>query len=216
MSTIIPAILETTKADFSEKLNLVTKLPSVERIQVDFGDGEFVPNRMLSVSDIDLLNPAFTWEAHLMVKEPKDFFDYQICGFKIVLIHTEAYSGETEVFDAIAKIRALKLEPGLCLNPQTPVEFLKKFEGKVSQFLLLGVNPGLQGQVFMPETLERIKILRKLIPDAKIEVDGGINETNIKSIANAGADLLVVGSALVKAPNILEAYENLQKELNKN
>ena len=76
MSTIIPAILETTKADFSEKLNLVTKLPSVERIQVDFGDGEFVPNRMLSISDIDLLNPAFTWEAHLMVKEPKDFFDY--------------------------------------------------------------------------------------------------------------------------------------------
>lgn len=215
MPQIVPAILEKTKAGFLEKLSSVTKLSKVERVQIDFGDGKFIPNKLLPVSDIDMLNPAFIWEAHLMVKEPKNFFDYKLCGFKTILIHFEAYGAEAEIFDAVSQIRELKLEAGLCLSPQTPVELLKKFEGKVSQFLLLGVSPGLQGQMFIPETLERIKILRKLFPNSKIEVDGGINESNIKNIVTAGADLLVVGSALIKAPNILEAYEKLYQELSK-
>src|SRR6266568_3351575 len=91
MAMIVPAILEQTKEGFLQKLSLVIKLPGVERVQVDFGDGVFIGNKLLSAADMDALNPAFQWEAHLMVKEPKDFLDYQICGFKTIIIHYEAF-----------------------------------------------------------------------------------------------------------------------------
>ena len=95
MSVIVPAILEQTREGFDDKNFIIERIFGVERIQVDFEDGQFVPGQTLSVGKLDILNPAFHYEAHLMVKEPADFIDYQIAGFKTVIIHYEAFSRES-------------------------------------------------------------------------------------------------------------------------
>lgn len=215
MAQIVPAVLEKTKLDFEDKVSKILKLSGVERIQVDFGDGEFVPNKILPVTDIDPLNPAFHWEAHLMIKNPQDFLDYQIAGFKTVIVHYEAYTDEESLRQALDSIKSLGLKNGIALNPDTAVSNLEHFKEGADEYLLMGVVPGYQGQAFVEQTLDRIRELRKLKPHALIEVDGGINISNIKNVSQAGADLIITGSALVKAPNILEAYEKLTAEMNK-
>lgn len=209
MAQIVPAILEQDEAGFSDKVARVTKLAGCERIQVDFGDGVFIKNRLLPVADIDSLNPAFHWEAHLMIKEPADFLDYQIAGFKTILVHYEAYPSVEELQQAVVSIKAQGLKPGIVINPDTKVEVLRVFDNAANHFLIMGVHPGYQGQAFIPETVERVAALRKLIPGAIIEVDGGVNVDNIPQLVKAGADLLVVGSAIVKASDMQQAWGRL-------
>lgn len=213
MAQIVPAILEQTLEGFLDKVARVTKLSGVERIQVDFGDGVFIKNQLLAPAAIQPLNPAFHWEAHLMVKEPKDFFDYKIAGFKTIFVHYEAFDNSRDLHQAIEAIKSEGLKPALAVNPGTPVEVFKDFEKTVSHFLLMGVNPGAQGQEFLADTIRRIGLLRKLIPNGIIEVDGGINISNAKEVAKAGADLIVVGSAIVRASDINEAWEKLRLEV---
>lgn len=216
MSFIVPAILEENETGFLDRMARVTKLPGIERVQVDFCDGRFVQHRTLPAASIDALSPAFHWEAHLMVWEPADFLDYQIPGFTTIIIHYEAFSGLAGIIKALDAIRAEGLEPGVAICPQTPVSVLKAFEGLTNHFLLLSVEPGFQGGVFVPGTPERIAELRKICPNAIIEVDGGINETNIKAVKDAGADLVVVGSALVKAGDMQGALDMLQSAVQGN
>src|SRR6185369_914244 len=106
MAKLVPSILEATKDGFQNIYRQETKLPGVERIQVDFGDGEFVANKILPVDEIEPLNPAFHWEAHLMVKEPKEFLDYQICGFKTIIIHYEAFGNKEDLLQSVAAIKS--------------------------------------------------------------------------------------------------------------
>lgn len=214
MPQIVPAILENTKEGFLDKISRVVKLPGLQRIQVDFADGIFVPNNILPVSEIDTLNPAFGWEAHLMLKAPMDFLDYQICGFKTIVIHYEAYADAGELKKALAAIHALGLKVAVAINPPTGVEVLRQLDGLADQFLIMSVNPGFQGQAFIPQTLDRIKALRQTLPRAIIEVDGGVNMANVKDLAAAGCDLICVGSALTKAENMPEAWEKLRQEVN--
>lgn len=195
------------------KLAKITKLPGVSRIQVDFGDGVFVPNAMLPVSEIEILNPAFHFEAHLMVKEPKDFFDYQLSGFKTLLVHYEAFSNPEGLRQAISAIKSAGLKPGICLKNETPVSVLEGFFPEVEQFQLMGIVPGFQGQPFLENTYQRVAELRKRLPNAIIEVDGGVSLENAKRLAQSGADLLIAGSALLKAPDISIAYEQLTQEI---
>jgi len=213
MAQIVPAILEKTKEGFLDKLAKITKLPGVARIQVDFGDGLFVPNAMLPVSEIEVLSPAFHFEAHLMVKEPKDFFDYQLSGFKTLLVHYEAFSTPDGLMQAISAIKSAGLKPGICLKNETPVSVLEKFFPEVDQFQLMGIVPGFQGQPFLENTYERVVELRKRLPNAIIEVDGGVTLGNAKRLAQSGADLLIAGSALLKAADINIAYEQLIQEI---
>ena len=213
MPTLIPSILEKNKEAFQEVYNQEIKLPGVSRIQVDFGDGIFVPNKMVSPDEIDVLNPAYCFEAHLMCQEPTDFLDYQIAGFHTIIIHFEAFKHPSQLRLALQEIRRHGMEPAICLNPETPVEVLKEFENETKHFQLMGIHPGFQGTPFLEETLSQIAKLRELCPNAILEVDGGIHETNIKQIAEAGADLLVLGSSITKAPNMQEAWERLQAEI---
>ncbi len=209
MAIILPAILEKTKEAFEQRLALVCKIPGVTKIQVDFGDGEFIENKLLEAGEMDTLNPAFEWEAHLMVKNPNDFLDYQICGFKTLIVHYEAFENSDDLKKSLADIKGMGFKTGVAINPDTMVNVLK--EVSADQYLIMSVVPGKQGQAFLPSTIDRIKELRAIYPHAIIEVDGGVNETNIKSIKQAGADLICVGSALVKAENLNIAYESLNK-----
>jgi ribulose-phosphate 3-epimerase len=214
MAQLVPSILETTKEGFLNIYRQETKLPGVERIQVDFGDGIFVPNKILPVEEMDVLNPAFHWEAHLMIKEPRDFLDYKICGFKTVIIHYEAFKNQEEILSAIKEIKSQGMEPALCVNPDTEISALGRFADVVRHFQIMGVYPGYQGTPFVEKTYGRVAELRSLMPNAIIEVDGGVSSGNIKQLISAGADLLILGSAITKVPNMAEAWEKLNAEVN--
>lgn len=216
MSQLVPSILETTKEGFLNVYHQETKLPGVERIQVDFGDGIFVRNKILPASEIDVLNPTFHWEAHLMIKEPTEFLDYQICGFKTIIVHFEAFKNIDGLLAAINAIKSSGMEPAVCLKNETPVNVLLQMAKQVNHFQLMSVNPGFQGTPFLENTYERVVELRRLLPNAIIEVDGGINMSNVKKISQSGADLLILGSSITKAPNMGEAWEKIQAEINKN
>ena len=215
MTQLVPSILETTKEGFLATYAKETKLPGVERIQVDFGDGVFVPNKMLPVTEIDVLNPAFHWEAHLMCKEPKDFLDYQICGFKTLVIHYEAFSTVADISKAIGDIQGQGMEAALCINPDTEVTVLSDFANQTNHYQLMSVYPGYQGTPFVEQTYKRIAELRKLMPNAIIEVDGGVGPSNAKKIAQAGADMMILGSSITKAQDMAQAYEAIVAELMK-
>jgi ribulose-phosphate 3-epimerase len=207
MPLIIPAILEETKPGFLQKLSLIMKIPGVERVQVDFGDGIFIPTKLLGPEDIDALNPTIHWEAHLMVKEPSDFLDYQICGFKTLIIHYEAFASVEGLKKTLADIKSMGFKASVAINPDTQVSVLNNIEA--DQYLIMSVVPGKQGQAFIESTPGRVQELRKLKPNAIIEVDGGVNLNTIKLAADVGVDLIVAGSAIVGNPNPAEAYEKL-------
>jgi ribulose-phosphate 3-epimerase len=210
MAIIVPAILEETPEAFDAKVFQVTHIPGVERIQVDFGDGDFVNHQTVDASKVNPLNPAYTWEAHLMIREPKNFLDYQIAGFKTVILHYEAFPKEDLLEAAISEIAKAGMTPGIALNPETPVSTLRYFGDTISHFTLLSVQPGFQGKPFIEQTFERVAELRKLIPHATIEVDGGIRDTNAQQIASAGADLLVAGSFLIAGESETDQFEKLK------
>lgn len=196
MAIIVPAILEKTKEDFEARAQRFERLLNVQRIQVDVADGKFVANTTVLAPEIDLLSPNYIWEAHLMVEEPVDFFDYQMLGFTVIIVHYEAFQNEAVLISSLAQIRKLGLKVGLAFNPETPVASVAPYGEQVDQFTVLSIHPGTQGAEFMPESLGRIAELRAACPSAIIEVDGGISLETAKSVADAGADLLVVGSAL--------------------
>ena len=216
MSLLVPSILETTKEGFLATYAKEVKLPGVTRIQVDFGDGVFVPNKILDIKEIDVLSPAIHWEAHLMLQEPEDFLDYQICGFKTIILHYEAYKTPEDLRRALSAIKAMGMEPVLCLKNETPVSVAAEFSEIVNHFQLMSVKPGFQGTPFLESVYERITELRSLLPNAIIEVDGAVNKDNVKLLVKAGADLLILGSSITKAPNMQEAFEEIQNELSKN
>ena len=207
MAIIVPAILESSKEAFNQKLNLVTKISGAHKLHVDFGDGSFVETKLLDAGEIESLNPAFEWEAHLMARAPKDFLDYQICGFKAIIVHYEAFGSVEDLKESLDSIKKIGLKTGVAINPDTPVKVLKDISA--DQYLIMGVVPGKQGQKYIESTSDKIKELRMLMPHAIIEVDGGANETNIKAIKEAGADLIIGGSSVVKAENPALAFEKL-------
>ena len=146
-----------------------------------------------------------------MALAPSDFLDYQICGFKTLLVHYEAYPSEDDLKSAIAEMKKMGFKVGVAINPDTSVDVLKGLE--IDEYLIMSVVPGKQGQSFIESSIDKIRRLREMLPNAIIEVDGGINETNIKAVKEAGADLICVGSALVKAADVLRAYELLLEQM---
>lgn len=210
MPTIVPAILEETREGLEDKVFQITRnISGVERIQVDFGDGDFVPHKTLSVAEFDPLNPAFYWEAHLMLRQPQNFLDYQIAGFKTIIIHYEAFTKEESVDAAAGEIKKLGLQPAIAINPETPVSVLRYFGDTIGHFVLLSIHPGFQGREFLPETFDRLAELKMALPNAILEVDGGINSSNIGRLKAAGADLLVIGSALSAGNEWQRNYDEL-------
>lgn len=215
MAILVPSILEKNKQDFDSVCNQVMKVAGVERIHVDFCDGKFVANNTVSVEDLDLLSPAFEFEAHLMLDKPSDFLDYKLLGFKIVIIHMEAFPNLEDLISALEAIKIQGLESGVAIKPGTPVEELKKISHLTNFFQIMGVEPGFQGAPFVEVTPERVKELRSLLPNAIIEVDGGVKMETISKLFNAGADILNAGSALVKTHDMQDAYNKLSAEIKK-
>lgn len=209
MITIIPAILETTESGYAqviEKINHCAELTD-GWAQIDFTDNKFVPNQTVGLDIVEKYPTNLRKEAHLMVEDPINWLDsLNKMGFERVLWHLE--TGGTE--QIIKKAKSLGLGIGLVVNTDTALEKLRPFWSKVDVIQLMAVIPGLQGQEFITASIDRIKQLARLRSENEVHfligVDGGLNDRTIPEVAKAGADNLVIGSALVKG----DINENLE------
>jgi ribulose-phosphate 3-epimerase len=220
MSSILPSILEDTPELFQNKLAEVLKISEIHRIQIDFSDGKFTPRKTFSIADLDSLNPAYFWEAHLMVENPNEhFLDAKIAGFNALIFHYEAVKDPQKIKSYAAELRSFKLSPGLAINSETDPGQISEFLDIFDLILVMGVKPGYQGQQMLPDTADKISKLKKVSKNVKIEVDGGVKISNIRQMAEAGADFLNVGSALFDRGEKgeltpLHNFENLQAQIN--
>lgn len=210
---LAPSVLS---ADFANLLNSCKKVENAgcEYLHLDVMDGHFVPNITFGAPIIKSLRKdiKMVFDAHLMITDPDKFIpDLVDAGCDIITVHQEAC---THLHRTIQNIKSYNVKAGVVLNPATPVETIKHILPDVDMVLLMSVNPGFGGQKFIPEVLEKVKTLRKMIDerglDIEIEVDGGVNSENIKSLVDAGADVLVAGSAIFNNEDIDLAVMNLR------
>ena len=190
----------------------------LEILQIDIMDGEFVSASCMPIIKIKerKQNSLMQTEAHLMVKEPLEKLDeYLKLGLNYITIHYEAFENKQDFLKAINKIHDKNKLVGISIKPSTHISAIINYLPLVDLVLIMSVEPGKSGQKFMPEALEKVQVLN-LIREKnkfrfKIEIDGGVNIDNIQSIVNAGADMVVVGSALYNSAD-RKSFINTMKE----
>ncbi len=222
MIKIAPSILSADFTRLGEEVQAV-EAAGVDRIQVDVMDGRFVPNITFGVQAVKSLRPltSLIIEAHLMVTPPEDFIEkFARAGADTIIIHQEA---TPHLHRAIQQIRALGKKAGVALNPSTPAAMLSEVLDSLGLVLVMTVNPGFGGQKFIPETLPKMREVRTRIRErglnCEVEVDGGIHASTAPLVVEAGADVLVAGSAVFESKrgpayairSLLEAAEGSPK-----
>jgi ribulose-phosphate 3-epimerase len=178
-------------------------------IHVDVMDGHFVPNLTFGPKMVADLHRAtrLPLDVHLMIERPDDWVDrYVDAGAAYVVVHVEAARA---VSATLARIRARGARAGITLNPDTPVDAVLPYLGEVDLALVMSVNPGFGGQKFIDSAIGKLQRLRKEI-DARrlaveLEVDGGVKLDNVRRVTDAGASVVVAGSAVFEAPEGVEA-----------
>ncbi len=179
----------------------------------DVGDGQFVPPVTIGPIVIESIAPRIhergaLIDVHLMVTGPERHFEaVAAAGGDSVTFHYEAVD---EPEGVVAAARSLALGAGIAFNPETEPEAVAEVAGAADLVLCMSIHPGYSGQAFMPEALDRIRRLRRLLPETLIEVDGGVAEENAHDLYEAGARLLVAGTAVFGASDLKGAYRRLQ------
>jgi len=213
MIEIIPAIIAEDFRELKKKIRLVE--PYVDWVHIDIMDGKFVPYSTWSEpKKLKDINTNLKIETHLMILDPfKTVDDWLRAGISRVIIHWESLklNPEGQLKKITEKVKSYKSQIGVALNPETPWQEIKAFVKNLDLVLLMGVNPGRSGQSFREEILPKIKALREFSANLNIEVDGGVKPENIRKIIEAGANILVVGSAIFEARDVKMAIEELRQ-----
>lgn len=204
---IAPSILSADFGRLNEEIASVDEW--VDFIHVDVMDGHFVPNLTLGAPVVRWLKSRVPLECHLMITDPAKYVeDFSEAGAWMITIHWEATRDRTKA--VLEQIRALGVKPALSLSPPTDVSEILPYLDQVDQVLVMTVNPGFGGQEFMGECLEKVKVIRAKKPELDICIDGGINAETGQKALDAGANVLVAGSAIFKAADRRAAIECLR------
>jgi len=216
MPLIAPSLLAADFLKLQEECDMLNE-SEADWFHLDVMDGIFVPNISFGFPIIEQVRTSTkkTCDVHLMIVEPEKFAEqFKNAGADILTVHIEACRN---LHRNIQQIKALGMLAGVAINPHTPVTLLKDILADIDLVCLMSVNPGYGGQKFIPHSITKIKELRKMIDDeglqAKIEVDGGVTLENAKQIVEAGADVLVAGSAVFKSGNAKAAIQKLKSIL---
>jgi len=202
MIEIAPSILSADFARLGEQIKTVEQA-GASLLHVDVMDGRFVPNITVGLPVVKAIARAtrLPIDAHLMIVEPGRYAESFVkAGANMVSIHIEA---DPHAHRTLSAIRAAGAQAGIAFNPATPLSALEEAIKFADYALLMSVNPGFGGQEFIPESLDKVRRLRKMIDErglrTRIEIDGGIDIDNIADVTGAGAEIIVAGSAIFGA-----------------
>lgn len=209
-----PSILSADFLRLGEEI-AAAEASGADFIHVDVMDGRFVPNISVGLPVVEAVRAAtkLPVDVHLMIVEPERWVErFAAAGADLVTVHAEA---DPHLHRTLRAIEAAGAQPSVVVNPATPLVLLEEVLPIVRQVLLMSVNPGFGGQLFIPAVLDKIRRLRHLLdernPTCLLEVDGGITASNVRRVVVAGADTIVAGSAIFSAErSIAEALAALR------
>lgn len=202
---IVPAIITENQEELDEMINHVEK--NAKRIMLDVMDGEFVPNSYLTFDFKITATSDLEYDAHLMVNRPLEWIEKNGNKVNIVVMHVETLK---DIREAMNFARGKDLGVILALNPETELDVVLPFLNDLDGILILTVNPGKYGAPFVPETLSKIKRLRRINSEIPIEVDGAINPENIMLAKDAEATIFASGGYIMKSDDPKKAIKKLQ------
>ena len=202
MALIAPSLLSADFLHLQKDCKMLNE-SKADWFHLDVMDGRFVPNISFGMSIIKQLRPASTkfFDVHLMILEPEKYAEeFKQAGADSLTVHIEAC---VHLHRNIQQIKSLGMQAGVAINPHTPISSLQDIIRDIDLVCLMSVNPGFGGQSFIPQTIDKIIALKEMIiskaANVLIEVDGGINIENAAKVVQAGADVLVAGSAVFKS-----------------
>ncbi len=210
--SIAPSLLAADFGKLNEAISEVNK-SSASLLHLDVMDGQFVPNISFGVPVIESVAKVSTkpLDIHLMIVDPDRYLStYASFKPEYLTIHLEA---STHLHRSIHRIKELGCKAGVAINPHTNVELLKDTLSDIDLVCVMSVNPGFGGQSFIENTYDKVIALKKLINETNsntlIEIDGGVTKNNAEKLSRCGADILVAGSSVFRAPSIVEAITAL-------